>query len=91
MASIPLRSFVKGMCWEFIGLILTFIAVYLVYGNLSLSIQFSVGLTIIKIGFYFAHERVWKKIRWGKYHIVKGKMIFEDADRNKEKVKRKNI
>lgn len=89
MSSTPIRSFVKGMCWEFIGLVLTFVAVYLVYGNLSFSIKFSVALTIIKIGFFFIHERIWKKIRWGKYHIINGKKIFEDPSKNKKKQRKK--
>lgn len=84
MASTPIRSFVKGILWEFITFIITALAVYWVYGNLSLSIQFSAALTFVKIGLFFIHERIWKKIRWGKYHIVKGRMIFEDPSKNKK-------
>jgi len=73
MASIPLRSFIKGICWETVSFILTFFAVYLIYGNLLNSLKFSLTLTAIKILLFFVHERVWKKIRWGKYHIVGGK------------------
>ncbi|MCL5018205.1 MAG: DUF2061 domain-containing protein [Candidatus Pacearchaeota archaeon] len=75
MASTCARSFVKGVSWEIIAFLLTVGAVYAIYGNIVLSIQFSFVLTIIKIGFFFAHERVWKKIKWGKYHIVKGKRV----------------
>jgi adenylylsulfate kinase len=75
MASTRLRSLIKGICWEVIAFIITAIAVYLVYGNLFSSIKFAAILTAIKIVFFFVHERLWKKIRWGKYHIIKGKRI----------------
>jgi len=85
MASTPMRSFIKGMSWEFISFVLTAIAVYIVYGDISLSIQFSAALTAVKIGFYFCHERLWKKIRWGKYHIINGKTVFEVPVKKKAK------
>jgi len=67
MASTLQRSLIKGIVWETISLIITFIAVYLIYGNLTLSIKFSLGLSAVKIVIFFAHERIWKKVKWGKY------------------------
>lgn len=67
MASTLQRSLLKGVVWETLSLIITFIAVYLVYGNLALSIKFSLALSVVKIVIFFAHERIWKKIKWGKY------------------------
>lgn len=75
MASTHLRSFMKGVSWELITFILTVFAIYWIYGNLSLSIQFTAVLTVVKIGLYFVHERIWKKVRWGKYHIVNGEKV----------------
>jgi len=77
MASIPLRSFIKGVCWETISFILTFFAVYLIYGDFLNSLKFSLALTTIKILLFFIHERLWKKIRWGKFHIIGGRKVFE--------------
>jgi adenylylsulfate kinase len=62
------RSFFKGMVWEVVSFIIVVIAVYLVYGNLTMSIGFSIVLTIIKIPLFFIHERIWKHIKWGKIH-----------------------
>jgi adenylylsulfate kinase len=73
MASIPLRSFIKGVCWETVSFILTLFAIYWIYGNFLSSLKFSLILTAIKIFLFFAHERFWKTIRWGKYHIIGGK------------------
>lgn len=66
MGSKPKRSFIKGMCWEIISLILTTIAVYIVYGDFLKSMKFALALTAIKIIFFYPHERIWKKIKWGK-------------------------
>jgi len=87
MASIPLRSFIKGVCWETISFILTFFAVYLIYGDFLNSLKFSLALTTIKILLFFIHERLWKKIRWGKFHIIGGRKVFEKI-KKREKVRR---
>ena len=60
------RSFFKGVCWEFISFSITTMAVYIIYGNLIFSMEFSLILSIIKIFIFFVHERFWKTIRWGK-------------------------
>jgi len=84
MASIPLRSFIKGVCWETISFILTFFAVYLIYGDFLNSLKFSLVLTTIKILLFFLHERLWKKIRWGKFHIIGGRKVFEKIKKRKK-------
>ena len=67
MASTYERSFVKGMVWELISFVITLIAVYLVYGDIYLSLKFTFWLTIVKMFLFFFHERLWKKVIWGKY------------------------
>jgi len=66
MGSTYERSFAKGLIWEFISFLLVIVAVYLVYGNLNTSIQFSAIFTLVKIPIFFLHERIWKMIKWGK-------------------------
>ncbi len=67
MSSTYQRSLVKGIVWESISFALTLIAVYMIYGNLALSIKFTLGMTLIKMVLFFIHERTWKKVKWGKY------------------------
>jgi adenylylsulfate kinase len=67
MASTYERSLLKGVVWEAISFVLTLIAVYIIYGNLSFSVKFSLVLTVIKMFLFFIHERIWKKVMWGKY------------------------
>ena len=66
MGSTYKRSLIKGIIWEFISFILTTIIIYVFYGNFVQSIKFSLILTLIKAFIFFFHERVWKKIKWGK-------------------------
>lgn len=66
MGSTETRSLVKGISWEGFSFIITTLAVYLLYGDFSLSLKFSLLLTTIKIVLFFGHERAWKHIRWGK-------------------------
>lgn len=76
MASTPMRSFVKGVAWEMTTFVLTTLAIYIIYGNFAGSVIFSFILTLIKMGLYFVHERIWKKIKWGKYHMVNGRRVW---------------
>ncbi len=66
--SSPKRSLVKAISWESISFIITLIAVYFLYGDLKVSIEFTFVLTVIKIIFLYFHERIWKKVSWGKTH-----------------------
>jgi uncharacterized membrane protein len=65
------RSFIKATSWEIIAFIITLIAVFLVYGDLEMSLRFTLALTIIKILFLYVHERIWKKTTWGKVYAKK--------------------
>jgi len=67
MTSTYKRSFLKGVVWEAFSFVITFVAVYFFYGDIDFSIKFSLGLSLVKVLLFFIHERVWKKIRWGKY------------------------
>ncbi len=66
MGSTYRRSFIKGAVWELISFVITFFAVYIVFGDFKTSLGFSLGLTIIKAFIFFVHERLWKKVKWGK-------------------------
>lgn len=66
MGSTYKRSFIKGFSWELIAFVITFIAVYIVFGDFKTSLRFSLILTLIKAFLFFIHERLWKKVRGGK-------------------------
>jgi uncharacterized membrane protein len=66
MGSTYKRSFIKGFSWEFFSFVITFIAVYIVFGNFKVSLGFSLILSLIKASIFFVHERIWKTVKWGK-------------------------
>ena len=65
MAETRIRSITKGVTWRALATLTTALLVYIFTGNLALS--FSVGFLdiVIKLAFYYGHERIWQKITWG--------------------------
>lgn len=63
------RSIVKGVSWRFVATSTTIIIVYIFFGRLDLAIAAGMIETVLKIALYWAHERVWFQIRWGKKRI----------------------
>ena len=52
-----IRTFVKGVMWELLGLVLIYILTY--------SVQTSLTYISIRIVLYFIYHRIWKMIKWG--------------------------
>ena len=63
------RSIVKGISWRVVATTTTILIVYFFFGRLDLAIAAGVIETVLKIALYWAHERVWHKIRWGRKRI----------------------
>jgi len=63
------RSIVKGISWRVLATTTTIIIVYIFFGRLDLAIAAGLIETVLKVGLYWAHERAWFKIRWGKKRI----------------------
>ncbi len=63
------RSIVKGISWRVVATTTTIIIVYLFFGRLDLAIAAGMIETVLKVGLYWAHERAWFKIHWGKKRI----------------------
>ncbi len=63
------RSIMKGVTWRIIASATTMTVVYVVTGSLEL--MASVGIIDItaKIFFYYMHERLWGRVKWGKLGI----------------------
>lgn len=60
------RSIAKAISYRFLGSACTVAIFYFLSGNLKLS--FGAGLldTVVKIGIYFVHERLWARIPYGR-------------------------
>ncbi|UCN00582.1 adenylyl-sulfate kinase [Sulfurimonas sp. SWIR-19] len=63
------RSIVKGISWRIVATTTTIIIVYAFFGRLDLAIAAGMIETVLKIALYWAHERIWQKLRWGKQRI----------------------
>ena len=60
-----IRSFVKSISWRIIASLTTILLVFIFTRSWVISFEVR-GLEIImKIFFYYLHERVWDRIRWG--------------------------
>jgi len=64
-----IRSIVKGISWRFVATGTTIIIVYFFFGRLDLAIAAGLIETVLKVGLYWGHERIWHKVRWGKEKI----------------------
>jgi len=56
MKETHLRSFFKGITWRIIAT-----------GDFVITLSVGFFEVIAKLLFYYLHERVWNRIRWGKY------------------------
>jgi len=63
------RSIVKGISWRVIATTTTILIVYFFFDRLDLAIAAGMIETVLKVGLYWAHERAWFRIRWGKKKI----------------------
>ena len=63
------RSIAKGISWRVIATGTTVIIVYFFFGRLDLAIATGLIESVLKVALYWAHERAWFKIKWGKKKI----------------------
>ncbi|MDG1146856.1 MAG: adenylyl-sulfate kinase [Crocinitomicaceae bacterium] len=64
-----IRSIVKAISWRAIALVTTMVIVYLFTGEIETAIKAGVVETGFKLFFYWMHERMWFKVRWGRKKI----------------------
>lgn len=60
------RSFIKSLSYRIFGTLTSFIVVYAITGKGALSVLIAFWETILKVGVYYWHERIWDKISWGR-------------------------
>lgn len=63
------RSVVKTISWRFWATVTTVALVYIFTGTLTIAVAIGGFEIILKILFYFFHERIWDKIRFGRKEI----------------------
>lgn len=60
------RSVIKAISWRVLGSLDTMLLTYLFSGSLKVATFVGSTEALTKIFLFWAHERVWNKIRWGR-------------------------
>lgn len=60
------RSLTKAVTWRITGTVDTFLISWLITGQPIIALSISAVEVLTKVGLFWAHERVWNKISWGK-------------------------
>lgn len=60
------RSIVKALSWRIIASVVTFLVALLLTGTIDTAFKIGILDTIIKLGAYYGHERIWMKLKFGK-------------------------
>ena len=60
------RSLVKAVSWRLIAVVVTSLVAWALTSEFTLAATIGVLDSIIKIGAYFFHERLWNRVSYGK-------------------------
>jgi len=60
------RSVIKAVSWRAGGTLVTVIITWAVTGRLDLAVKVGVLETVVKIGAFYLHERIWDCLDFGK-------------------------
>lgn len=60
------RSVVKALSWRVTGTVDTILVAWLVTGTIKMALSIGLVELFTKIGLYYAHERVWNRISFGR-------------------------
>ena len=61
-----IRSFAKGITWRFVATATGAGITYVLTGSHELAASFIVFDVVLKLLFYYGHERIWGRIAWGR-------------------------
>lgn len=60
------RSIAKALSWRLFALVITTGVSFMLSDNVAVAVSIGVVDSLIKIGAYYAHERVWMGVRFGR-------------------------
>ena len=75
MAESHNRTIVKTIIWRIIATTVTTLMAYAWFGEWSSSVALGITANAVKTILYYAHERVWNKINFGRKEIKDDYMI----------------
>lgn len=60
------RSLIKAISWRLVGGLDTFTLSFIVTGSAKYAVSIMSIEAFTKIGLYYVHERIWRRIAWGR-------------------------
>lgn len=70
----PAKSIIKAITWRIIASGTTFALALIFFGDDPHAAQKATGVacaeSVIKVIFYFLHERAWAQLRWGRMLVI---------------------
>ena len=60
------RSIVKAVTWRAGGTVVTFVMAWMITGDATLSRGIGLLDSLVKVGAFYLHERMWNRLRFGK-------------------------
>jgi len=61
-----LRSIAKAITWRAGGTFVTFVVAWILTRRIELAAQIGLVDTLVKIGAFYCHERIWNRLKFGK-------------------------
>lgn len=61
-----LRSIAKAVTWRAGGTFVTFAVAWAVTRKVELAAQIGLADTLVKIGAFYCHERIWNRLKFGR-------------------------
>lgn len=65
MTETHIRSILKGVTWRVVASLTTMLIVFIATGDLYLVASVGAADVTLKIFFYYLHERLWGRVKWG--------------------------
>ena len=98
------RTILKTVTWRITATLTTTLLVYIFTGELDTAIEVGLLEMVAKLAFYYMHERLWDKLKFGKIEIppvvlwitgipksgktTLGDMVYEELIKDKLKIQR---
>ena len=60
------RSIVKTLTWRVIATLVTMSVAWIILGKVSPALEIGLLDTVIKLGAYYGHERIWDRVSIGR-------------------------
>ena len=60
------RSIAKALSWRFLATIITFCIAWLITGRVAGALAIGLADALVKLGIYYAHERAWDRVPFGR-------------------------